>query len=279
MISISIVTYNNNIQDIKKCLNSFLSCSLIDCICIYENSEYPLLDKISIEKIHQKVIYISDPRNFGYGYGHNKAFSYCQALFHSKYHLVMNLDVDVSSQTMITLVNYMEASPTTLQCMPKVLNPDQTIQRTCKQLPTPINLMLRRFFDRLTRNMRSQKVYEVSDYDYSYILNCPYLSGCFMMVRSQAFIKVGMFDTRFFMYPEDIDLTRRLHKLGNTECYPFVSIVHQHARASYSSYRMTWIHIQSMFKYFNKWGWFEDNERKVFNKNLNKIIRDNLSKH
>ena len=42
-------------------------------------------------------------------------------------------------------------------------------------------------------------------------MDVPYLSGCFMLFRVAALRRVGLFDERFFMYPEDIDLTRRIH--------------------------------------------------------------------
>jgi hypothetical protein len=45
-----------------------------------------------------------------------------------------------------------------------------------------------------------------------------------------------------------------------------VSIVHHHARSSYLNLRMLWIHTYNMIKYFNKWGWIFDREKKIINK-------------
>nr|WP_304642651.1 hypothetical protein [uncultured Muribaculum sp.] len=80
--------------------------------------------------------------------------------------------------------------------------------------------------------------------------------------------RVGLFDERFFMYPEDIDLSRRLHRMYRTIYYPGITVVHRHRAASYHNSRMLWIHIVNMMKYFNKWGWFFDRERKEFNARL-----------
>lgn len=268
MLSISIVTYKNSINEINSCLEPILDCDVVDTICIYDNSEVSTVYEKDVVSISEKLIYYSDTRNLGYGYGHNQAFDLCQQRQKSKYHLVMNLDVQVKSDTLTSLLGYMETSPETLHCMPKVLNSDLTIQRACKLIPTPSNLLLRRFVPNSMKSMIDQRLYELHDYDYSFVLNCPYLSGCFMFLRTDPFIEVGKFDTRYFMYPEDIDLTRRLHKLGKTECYPFVSIIHQHEQASYKSLKMTWVHMKSMAKYFNKWGWFRDSERKQFNQSV-----------
>jgi len=100
------------------------------------------------------------------------------------------------------------------------------------------------------------------------LLDVPYLSGCFMLFRTEALKEVGLFDERFFMYPEDIDLTRRIHAKYRTVFYPEVSIIHHHAQSSYLNLKMLFIHITNMVKYFNKWGWILDKERKIINKKI-----------
>jgi GT2 family glycosyltransferase len=93
-----------------------------------------------------------------------------------------------------------------------------------------------------------------------------------MIFRISAFNMVGIFDERFFMYPEDIDITRRMHKFYKTIYYPEVSIIHAHQADSYKSRKMLIIHIVNMIKYFNKWGWFFDRERKIINANVLKAV-------
>ena len=89
-----------------------------------------------------------------------------------------------------------------------------------------------------------------------------------MMLRVGALKDTGVFDERFFMYPEDIDLTRRLHRNYRTMFWPEVSIVHCHRAASYGSMKMTWIHVKNMIMYFNKWGWLFDRERRAVNREV-----------
>jgi GT2 family glycosyltransferase len=93
-----------------------------------------------------------------------------------------------------------------------------------------------------------------------------------MFLRTEALTKIGLFDERFFMYPEDIDLTRRIHKEYRTVMYPYAEVIHAHAVESYHSKKMLWIHISNMIKYFNKWGWFFDNERKKINQEILKEL-------
>ena len=75
------------------------------------------------------------------------------------------------------------------------------------------------------------------------------------------------------MYSEDIDITRRLHEKYRTLFYPGVSIVHAHAAASRTSLRMLRIHISNMIRYFNKWGWLNDPQRRAANRRLQRELR------
>jgi GT2 family glycosyltransferase len=74
------------------------------------------------------------------------------------------------------------------------------------------------------------------------------------------------------MYPEDIDLTRRIHRHFRTVFYPDVAIVHFHTQSSYVNARMLFIHIVNMIKYFNKWGWIFDHERRKVNRDILKQL-------
>ena len=107
--------------------------------------------------------------------------------------------------------------------------------------------------------------YELRDKDLERPVNAPYLSGCFMFLRTKSAVESGLFDERYFMYPEDIDLTRSIHRNWLTLYYPEWTIVHAHAQASYKNRHMLWVHIQNICRYFNKYGWFFDAERQTFN--------------
>ena len=77
-----------------------------------------------------------------------------------------------------------------------------------------------------------------------------------------------LFDERYFLYFEDCDFVRRAHRVGKTIYYPFASIIHGHKRDSYKNSKMLRVHISSTIKYFCKYGWFVDRERKIFNREV-----------
>lgn len=103
------------------------------------------------------------------------------------------------------------------------------------------------------------------------MMNVPYLSGCFMFLRVSVLKEVGLFDERYFMYLEDTDLSRRIHKKYKTIYYPFVHIIHEYSKGSYKNIKLLIYHIHSAIKYFNKWGWIFDKERREIN---TKVLRE-----
>ena len=49
-------------------------------------------------------------------------------------------------------------------------------------------------------------------------------------MRTSVLKKIGVFDERFFMYPEDIDLSRRIAKDSEVRFVPNFVITHKYGR-------------------------------------------------
>lgn len=210
----------------------------------------------------ENTTYHHHPENKGYGAGHNIAIR--KVMEDSLFHLVMNPDIYFDEKVLPELLHYMHQHKDTALISPKIVNEKNELQYLCKLLPTPTDLFLKRFIPASLIANRMNR-FQLKFSGYNSVMNVPYLSGSFMFLRMSALKKVGLFDERFFMYPEDVDLTRRLHKNYETIFYPFVQITHHHRAASYKSWKMLKIHLHNMAKYFNKWGWWHDVERKAIN--------------
>ena len=185
----------------------------------------------------------------------------------TRYHLVINSDVYFEPGTLERIVEHMEEHSEVGQLIPKVYYPDGRLQHVCRMLPTPADLWLRRFMPSALSRRRMER-YTLAFTGYDHPMNVPYHMGCFMFLRVEALREVGLFDERFFMYPEDIDLTRRMHRCRQTLYFPAVSIVHAQRAESFKSWRMLWLHVVYLCRYLNQWGWLCDPERKRMNAQL-----------
>jgi GT2 family glycosyltransferase len=188
------------------------------------------------------------------------------------YHLVLNPDIEFSEGTLEKLVGFMDDHLNVGLVQPKILYPNGNIQYLCKLLPTPFDLIFRRFLPSLCLNSERTKRYELHNMDYSSVhFDIPTLSGCFLFFRADTLKQAGLFDERFFLYMEDVDLSRRIQDVAQTAFYPLVTIVHTYEKGSYKNYKLLWYHLVSAFKYFNKWGWFFDRSKAKINSKINTL--------
>lgn len=282
------MTYNHHLLDIEPVLRSLFA-SPVDKVYVIDHSadimpdleselnEFrnrvftgePLLKK-KVAKGFQ-MLYVRHDNN-GYGGGHNVALREAVALG-AKYHLVVNPDIWFGPRVIPGLVEYMERHEDVAQMMPKVLYPNGQIQRLAKMLPTPMDIFGRFCLPSFLINKRNAR-FELRDSQFSQVLNVPYLSGCFMFFRVSAINEVNLFDEHFFMYAEDIDITRRLHDRYKTLYYPSLPVYHKFSRASHRSLRLFLIHIYNIILYFNKWGWLYDKKRDDYNELLARQIAE-----
>lgn len=262
MITASLVTYKTRKEDLDRVLGSALG---EDISFLY------VIDHSPEEGLEQLLP--SDPRivyekreNLGYGAGHNAAIKKAMEAG-SDYHAILNPDIYWEGDVMGKLSVFLENHTNVGMIHPKVLYPDGRLQYTCKLIPTPFDLIASRFLPGFLKKGRMRR-FRLEKTGYRKIMDVPYMHGCFMMLRIDTLRDTGLFDERFFMYPEDIDLTRRIHERWKTLFYPNVSIFHAHAAESRKSAKMLWIHATNMVKYFNKWGWLFDSKRRLYNKRL-----------
>jgi GT2 family glycosyltransferase len=264
-ITCSIVVYHSPLADLQNSINSFLNHSGHIRLFIVDNSGN---DNLRFSLQHPRIEYIFPGKNLGYGKAHNLAIQKIRGK--SKYHLVLNPDVEFDPSILDSLFQFMEQRSYIGLVMPKVLYRNGEMQHLCKMLPSPFDLFLRRFLPGPLKRVFKHRLdhYELKHVDYNKTMQIPNLSGCFMFLRTEALEQVGPFDDRYFMYMEDTDLCRRINVYYQTIYYPVVSIVHGYSKASYKSLRLLRHHLSSSVRYFNKWGWFVDPHRSLINNSV-----------
>ena len=247
LLSIAIVTYNSA-DEICGCLKS-----------ITENTKevgYKLyiIDNAStdntVELVRQsfpQVTVIETGENRGFGFGHNRLLD-----TDCKYHAVINPDITVDSDVFSALVGYLEAHPEAVLVTPKIYNPDGSEQHLPKRRPTAKYMLL----GRLSRYLRFLKPvrdeYTMAEFNITEPCEIEFCTGCFMLMRSEAFKKIGGFDEGFFMYLEDADLSDRIAQYGKIVFNPLCRATHNWDCGSSKSLKLLLYHFASMFRYLKK---------------------------
>lgn len=263
----SIVVYNSPFAQVREAAECILRADVGRLRIVFNGSDTSLFEEL--RTLESERVSVMRVPNRGFGAGHNEAIRLALGEG-ARYHLVANADTHWEGDAITPLLNVLESRPDVGLIAPRAIYPDGSPQATCRMLPNPAQLFLRRFIPFAFRRLDSR--YLLEDLDHSRPIDAPYLLGCFMLFRCDALRQEGLFDERFFMYPEDIDITRRIHRNHRTLWWPGVTIVHDHARESARDPRMLRIHLRNMAVYFNKWGWIFDSERRRFNRALRKNV-------
>lgn len=244
-ISAGIVTYNNE-KEIVPCLNTLIEYTRDLDIEIYVFDNHSKDHTITlIHRYFPEVHLIESDENYGFGYGHNQILKRLT----SKYHMVVNPDIQFTRGVAEKLSGFMERYPKVGIVTPKIKNMDGSEQFLPKKDPRFSYVILsklkpfRHFRDEYTR---AEEVFEKP----TRILSS---TGCFFMIRTEVFRKNHGFDERFFMYFEDADLSRRVREKSAIVFYPNAKVYHAWKRDNTRSLKGIRIFSTSMLKYFWKW--------------------------
>jgi GT2 family glycosyltransferase len=118
---------------------------------------------------------------------------------------------------------------------PKVVKLDGTLDLACRRsFPTPASSFFK--LTGLSKLFPSSRM--VARYNLTYLnddetAEVDSVMGAYMLVRSEALQEAGLFDERFFMYGEDLDLAFRIKACGwKVVYYPAVEVLHHKGASS-----------------------------------------------
>ncbi|MFG6535322.1 glycosyltransferase family 2 protein [Sulfitobacter sp. 1A16787] len=260
MITASLVIYNNDPAEFGRAISSFLNSTSTGEIWVSDNSPQPLKNELFD---NPRVHYHFNDRNLGFGAGHNKVIELLPSS--TDFHLFLNPDIYFDPQVLQALEDIMQHDREIGAVMPRISYPDGSLQRLAKLLPTPMDLIFRRFLPFIAMKATLNNRYELHGIPQDSVIEVPSISGCFLLVRRNVLRRVGGFDERYFMYMEDVDLVRQIGDTSKVMYVPMVNVVHGYAKGSYGNSKLLLWHVKSAIKYFNKWGWFSDRQRSLRN--------------
>ena len=192
--------------------------------------------------------------NVGYGRANNLVLGRLD----SGFHLVMNPDVELDREAIAEAIAAMDADASIGIVAPHVRGTRGEVQYLCKRYPSVWVLFLRGFAPAFLRAAfaRSIDEYEMRDLvGERPFAPVPLASGCFMLVRSGQFTRLGGFDPRFFMYFEDYDLSLRVGRESKVAYVPQSRIVHHGGEASRKGLRHVLWFLVSARRFFATHGW------------------------
>jgi GT2 family glycosyltransferase len=191
-----------------------------------------------------------NPDNPGYGAAINRAAAARPAA-----HLcALNADVVLAPGCLRTLREFLSRHPECGLAGPALVYPDGTPQLSCKRFPT-LGVALGELFgvhSLAPRNRWRRRLY-YGDRDLTRDATVDTVSGAVVLIRGDAFRRVGGFDEGFRMYFEETDLCRRLRAAGCPVGFcPAARAVHHHGASTLRTSVREVEYYLSYVRYFAK---------------------------
>jgi len=259
-VSIIILHYKTP-EVLDKCLNSILKYypqEIGHVLVIDNNSGSDFINNFRAK--FSQVRLLASKHNVGFAKGVNWGLENAD----KEYILSINPDIILEPGNLELMLEFMKARPMAALIGPKLVNPDGSIQYSCRRFMGPLMVLYRRSnLGKISFIRKQIDYFLMKDIDHNQTQEVDWIFGAAMFVRASAIKKIGKLDERFFMYFEDMDWCRRFKQAGFRVYYfPKTSMRHNHMRMSAQAgmfrsiltNKLTRIHIASAIKYFLKWG-------------------------
>jgi len=223
-ISVVIVAWNAK-HYLEMCLDSLAAAAP------HRSMEILVLDNAStdgsaemLEAQFPQAKLIRSRENLGFSRGNNVAIRECRG----RYIALVNPDVVVLPGCLDALADFLDKHAKVGNVGPRVLNPDMTLQISCRRFPTLWNNFcsatgLASLFKNYPIFTGEQMFFSPHDRT----TPVEVLVGCFSMIRREAFDAVGLLDEGLFMYGDDLDWCRRCWNEGwEVVFYPGPQAIH-----------------------------------------------------
>lgn len=250
-LSITICSWNTR-EDLEACLTSLEAVrdeASFEVIVVDNNSEDGSPDMVARDFPWVRLERMT--RNLGFTGGHNYALS----IREGRHALLLNSDTVVHPNALRAMMAHLAADPGIGILGPKLLNPDGSLQLSCRRFPNPLAALFRNTpIGKLFPNNRFTRDYLMEDWDHSSPREVDWVSGAAMLASGELIERIGTLDPEFFMYCEDVDWCWRTWKAGfKVVYYPLAVITHAIGRSTDKApNRMIGRFHKSMFRFYRK---------------------------
>ena len=219
-MKIAIVILNWNGRDMLKRFLPILQSNLIADSVVFVADNASSDDSLQLlNSDFPDVRVIELDKNYGFADGYNKALQQIDA----EYYLLLNSDVEVTSDWIEPMLWFMEANHDVAACQPKILS---ISDRHSFEYAGACG----GFIDKYGYPYCRGRIFDTIEYDkgqYDNPMEIQWTTGACMLIRSSDYWAVGGLDGRFFAHNEEIDLCWRLRLMGRKiYCIPESEVYH-----------------------------------------------------
>jgi len=226
-VTISIVNYCQK-HLLARCLDSIERQNLPknwQTIVVDNNSSDGSADMLKHNYSFIKVINLD--KNLGFAGGHNIAF----AQTNSPVFIVLNPDIIITQNSLENLVKTLNNFPAAGIVGPCLLNPDGSPQYSARRFYNWYTIACRRL--PVPGRKKANNYHLMKDQQLNNTISVDWVLGAAMAIRRKAFAQKELFDTRYHLYFEDVDLCYFAKKRGWHILYcPQSKMIHDHQRTS-----------------------------------------------
>ncbi len=208
-IDIIVVNWNSGILT-KQAIQLYINyqSDIIDCRVIVvdnaSNDNSVALLKNTVQNL------IVNTRNVGFGKACNQAYNNSTA----DYILLLNPDTRSEISTLENLTLFLENEPAYAVTGPKQIDENGNTMRTCARFPSFKTALfeitgLSKIFPKLFTPAPI-----MTDWNHGQSRDVDHIMGSYMLIRKSVLDRVGFFDDDYFVYGEDLDLSRRISNAG-----------------------------------------------------------------
>lgn len=173
---------------------------------------------------------IKSKENLGFSKGNNVAIRQSQG----RYIALVNPDVIVFPGCLDALADFLDQNPKVGNVGPRVLNPDMSMQSTCRRFPTLWNNFCSA--TGLATKFKNSRFFageHMFYFPHDHTLAVDVIVGCFSFIRREAFDTIGLLDEDLFMYGDDVDWCRRARNAGwDVVFYPGGQAIHDRGKTT-----------------------------------------------
>jgi len=242
-------------MDVSVVIVSYNTCELT-CNCLFAviekthgvNYEIIVVDNASsdgsvamIQETFPQVRLVAEQNNWGFGKANNIGAEYAKG----DYLFLLNSDTILVNNAIKILHDYIKSNLKAGICGGQLVDVKGNNINSHGPFPSVFREVSVALFPAAWLNYKS------IDYSTAQPVN-RFISGADMMINRQFFNQLKGFDTDFFMYSEDVDLSLRCKCAGYLTCFvPEAKIIHLVNQSSNDE-------IPSEVQYINKWSYSEE---------------------